>query len=231
MILEIDGSLKVCYTNNYLEDRIRERLRDKTLVCITDPQRGFITLYNKPLATLTIKGWGRTEQRNVIVYCSLLWTTTSKNDSLTVQTENVLQDIKNTEEKLKEVTTYSVEQLPAITVWVPYKALNNLTELPIGSVHVVTGIGYAKHYGQDKLVVQLDNGTTYQAGEFLVACKDRLLIGCKIIIEKLRLDKARRKSAICKIVQKGDWSGLVDYNKFQCCHRKTKMLKCWTLKQ
>ena len=46
------------------------------------------------------------------------------------------------------------EQLPAIPVWVPYKSLNNLTELPVGSVHIVTGIGYAKHYGQDKLVVQ-----------------------------------------------------------------------------
>ena len=33
--------------------------------------------------------------------------------------------------------------------------------------------------------------------------------GCKIIIEKLRLDKARRKCAVCKIVQQGDWSGLV----------------------
>ena len=53
MILEIDGSLKVCYTNKYLEERIREHLRDKTLVYIMDPQRGFITLYNKPLATLT----------------------------------------------------------------------------------------------------------------------------------------------------------------------------------
>ena len=60
MILEIDGSLKVCYTNRYLEERIREHLLDETLAYITDPQRYFITLYNKPLATLTIKGWGRT---------------------------------------------------------------------------------------------------------------------------------------------------------------------------
>ena len=230
MILEIDGSLKVCYTNKYLEERIRERLRDKTLVYIRDPQRGFITLYNKRLATLTIKGWGQTDQRNVIVYCSLTRTTTAKNDSLTIQRENVLQDIKNTEEKLKEVTTYSVEQLPAITVWVPYKALNNLTELPVGSVHVVTGLGYANHYGQDKLVVQLDNGTTYQAGEFLKAFKDRLLIGCKIMIERLRLDKVRRKSAICKIVQKGDWSGLVDYKHVPMLSSKNKDTKVLDVK-
>ena len=32
-----------------------------------------------------------------------------------------------------------------------------------------------------------------------------------MILEKFRLDKARRKSAVCKIVQKGDLSGYVDY--------------------
>ena len=119
MILEIDGSLKVCYTNKYLEERTREHLLDETLAYITDPQRDFITLNNKPLATLTIKGWGRTEQRHGIVYCSLSWTNTSKNDSLTTHTENIMQDIQDTEEKLNKVTTYSVEPLPSIPVWVP----------------------------------------------------------------------------------------------------------------
>ena len=92
MIVEIDESLKVCFANKYLEERIRQHLRHETLAYITDPKRGFIVLYNKPLATLTIKGWGWTEQRHVIVYCSLSWTTTSKNDSLITHTENTLQD-------------------------------------------------------------------------------------------------------------------------------------------
>ena len=122
-----------------------------------------------------------------------------------------MQDIKNTEEKLKEVTTFSVEPLPSIPVWVPYKALNNLAELPIGSVYTVSGIGYAKHYGKDKLVVQLDNGVSYQVGEFLETCKDSLVYGCKIIREKCRVDSSKRKYVMYKIVQKGDWSGYVDY--------------------
>ena len=230
MILEIDGSFKVCYTNKYLEKRIREHLLDETLAYITDQQRDFITLYYKPLATLTMKGWGRTEQRHVIVYCSLSWTTTSKNDSLTTHKENMLQDIQDTEKKLKEVTTYSLEPLPSIPVWVPYTALKNSAELPVGSVYAVAGIGYAKHYGQDKLVVQLDNGESYQAGAFLEACKDSLLNGCQIIIEKLRLDKARRKSAVCKIVQKGDWSGLVDYKQVSMLSSKNKDTKVLDVK-
>ena len=107
--------------------------------------------------------------------------------------ENMLQDIQDTEKKLKEVTTYYVEPLPSIPVWVPYKALNNLAELPIGSVHAVSGIGYAKHYGKDKLLVQLDNRMSYQAGEFLETCKDSLVNCCKIIIEKCRVDSSKRK--------------------------------------
>ena len=71
---------------------------------------------------------------------------------------------------------------------------------------------------------------TYQAGEFLEACKDRLLIGHKIIIEKLRLDKARRKSAFCKIVRKGDWSGLVDYKFVPMLSSKNKEAKVLDIK-
>ena len=89
----------------------------------------------------------------------------------------------------------------------------------------MTGIGYAKRYGQDKLVVQLDNSVSYQAGEFLEACNDRLLSGCKTIIEKFRLDKARRKSAVCKIVQKGDLSGLIDYKQVPMRSSKNKDAK------
>ena len=135
----------------------------------------------------------------------------------------MLQDIQDTEKKLKNVTTYSVEPLPSIPVWVPYKALNNLAELPkFGSVHAVSGIGYAKHYGKDKLVLLLDNRVSYRAREFLGTCKGRLLLGCKIIIKKLRLDKARRKSAVCKIVQKGDWSGCVYYKPVPMVSSKNK---------
>ena len=124
MLLEKDGSFKKCYSNKSLDERIREYQRNEP--DITHPQRGFIALYDKPLATLTIKGWGRTKQHHVIVNFSLSWTITSRNDSLNMQTENVLQD---TEEKQKEVTTYSAERLSTIPVWVPYKLLTNLAEL------------------------------------------------------------------------------------------------------
>ena len=147
-----------------------------------------------------------------------------------MQTENALQGIKNTEEKLKELTTSSIEQLPSIPVLVPYKALNNLAELPIGSVHAVSGIGYAKHYGKDKLVVQLDHGVSYQAGEFLETCKDSLVNGCKIIIEKCRVDSSRRKYVVCKIVQKGDWSAYVEYKSVPMLSSKNKDTKVLDVK-
>ena len=94
----------------------------------------------------------------------------------------------------------------------------------------MTAIGYAKHYGTDKLVVQLEDGTLYQAGEFLELCKDSLHNCCKIVIEKLRLDKARRKSAVCKIVQQGDWSGLVYYKQVPMLSSKNKDAKVLDVK-
>ena len=78
--------------------------------------------------------------------------------------------------------------------------------------------------------MQLDNGMQYQAGEFHEACKDRLLDGYKIIIEKLRVYKARRKYAVCKIVQKGDWSGLVDYKQVPMLSSKNKDAKVLDVK-
>ena len=52
-------------------------------------------------------------------------------------------------------------------------------------------MGYAKHYGTDLLVVQLGDGMQYQAGEFLENIKEDLLNGCKIIIEKCRVDSLK----------------------------------------
>ena len=102
--------------------------------------------------------------------------------------------------------------------------------MPIGSIHKVTALGYAKHYGTDKLVAQLTDGALYQAREFLETCTDSLHNGCKIIIEKLRLDKARRKSAVCKIVQQGDWSGLVYYKQVPMLPANNKDAKVMDVK-
>ena len=87
-----------------------------------------------------------------------------------------------------------------------------------------------KHYGKDKLVVQLDNGVSYQAGEFLETCKDSLLNGCKIIIKKCRVDSSKRKYAVCKIVEKGDWSGLVDFKLVPMLSSKNKDAKVLDVK-
>ena len=140
MVLELNGCLKVCYSNKYLEDRIKEVLKKENSETFEIPERGYITLYNKPLAALTIKGRRRTEQRHVIVYCSVLWSCVSENDSLAMLTDKMKQDINKTN-KITRRYVQSVIQVPVIPVWVRYKTLNNLTELPIGSIHKVTAKG------------------------------------------------------------------------------------------
>ena len=47
------------------------------------------------------------------------------------------------------------------------KPFEDLTELPLGSTHTVTAIGCIDHYGQQKLVVKLDDGITYQVEMFI----------------------------------------------------------------
>ena len=94
----------------------------------------------------------------------------------------------------------------------------------------MTEIGYAKHHGQDKLVVQLDNSVSYLAGDFLEACKDRLLSGCKIIIETIDWIK-QEKNAVCKILQEGDLSGLVNYKQVPMLSSKNKDAKFLDVKQ
>ena len=59
----------------------------------------------------------------------------------------------------------------------------------------MTAIGYAKHYGTDKLVAQLEDGTLYQAGEFLELCKESLHNCCKIIIVK-KLDWIKQEEKV-----------------------------------
>ncbi len=94
-----------------------------------------------------------------------------------------------------------------------YKNIQNLTDLPVGTCKEVLASGHVCHYGQNKLVVKLDNGNLYQAGDYLEEHEESLVSGCKIVIDKVRLNKARRKYAVCKIVQAGDWAGILDYNK------------------
>ena len=36
---------------------------------------------------------------------------------------------------------------------------------------------------------------------------------CKVVISNTKLSPTRKKFAVCKVVQKGDWTGLLDYEK------------------
>ena len=102
MVMELEGRLKVCHSNIYLEDWIKEFLKKENIETFKDPRRGYITLDNKPLAALTIKGWGRTEQRHVAIYCSLSRSCFSEKDSLAMLTDEIKQKINETETQLQE---------------------------------------------------------------------------------------------------------------------------------
>ena len=102
--------------------------------------------------------------------------------------------------------TMPVDSTPVLAreEMVPYKHMQNLAELPLGSTHTIIAIGCIEHYGQEKLVLKLEDGTTYQAGEYLEEKKEQLTEMCKIVISKTKLSQTRKKFAVCKIVQHGD---------------------------
>ena len=45
---------------------------------------------------------------------------------------------------------------------------------------------------------------------------------CKIVISKTKLSKTRKKFAVCKIVQHGDWAGVLDYDEVPLLPAKKK---------
>ena len=219
MLLATDqnGTLGLCYSNKEIERYMRENLAEEQKEKIRDPKRNYLTLFEKPLAILNITGWGRTPQRHVIVYCNLTLAAEMEKDSIKSLREQITREIQK--EKLKMACvdpTRSVDSLPVLAreEMVPYKHMQNLAELPLGSTHTVVAIGYIEHYGQEKLVVKLDDGILYQAGDNLEQQKEQLKNGCKIIINKIRVNNsAKRRFGLCKVVQKGDWAGVLDYEK------------------
>ena len=67
---------------------------------------------------------------------------------------------------------------------------------------------------------KLECGTLYHADENLEEQKEHLADGCRLAINKIRVNNStKRKFALCKIVRKGDWVGVVEttteYNFYQ----------------
>ena len=95
----------------------------------------------------------------------------------------------------------------------PYQEYSNLVSLPLGSTKKISAIGYAKSYGGNRLVVQIDD-TFYQAGESLEEQKNLHLTNCIIRIEKYQVKRSTRtKYAVCRVYEPGDWTAFVDYAK------------------
>ena len=223
--IDLNGTLGLCYSNKEIERHMRENLTKEQKEKIRDPKRNYLTLFVKPLAVLNITGWGRTPQRNVIVYCNLTLAAEMEKDSIKSLREQITREIQEEKSKMASADlTMPVESPPVLTreEMVPYKHMRNLAKLPLGSTHTVTAIGYIEHYGQQKLVVKLGDDILYQAGEILERQKEQLTEMCKIVISKTKLPQTRKKFAECKIVQHGDWAGVLDYDEVPLLPAKKK---------
>ena len=112
MLLAADktGTLGLCYSNKYIETYIRNNLTEADKVNNRDSKRNYLTLFEKPLAILSITEWVRTPQRHVIVCCNLTLATDVGKDPIKFLWEQVTREIQ--EEKFKMAcvdSTLSVE--------------------------------------------------------------------------------------------------------------------------
>ena len=63
--------------------------------------------------------------------------------------------------------------------------------------------------------------------------KNSLLVGCRITITKIRVNNStKRKFAVCKVLQHGDWAGVLDYEKTQLlpAEKKRSVVKVLNVK-
>ncbi len=231
LIVDLDGSenFVLCYSNKYLEETIDALFPIEKRLQYRD-DRGNLTLFKQPIAQLRITGWGWTPQRNVIVYCQIFLATEKQREERCLPTlqSRIERDIDSDISKIEKPESAEKQPLPQICKEdiEAYKHLSNLIELPIGSAHEITAFGFQSHYGRDKLVVKLSDGRLYQAGEGLEGQHETFFVGTKIVVEKHRVCKtSRRKYAVCQIVQKDDWSGLVDYNEAELLPPRHKRQK------
>ena len=90
---DLNGTLGLCYSNKEIERFMRENLTDEEKEKIRDPKRNYLALFEKPLALLSITGWDRTPQRNVIIYCNLSLTEEMEKDSIKSLREQITREI------------------------------------------------------------------------------------------------------------------------------------------
>ena len=216
LLIDVKGELRSCYSNEYIEKKIEEELDDELKAKTCQPKHGYMTVDNKALAVLEITGWGWSNNHHINVHCKFQFCTVEGDCVATAKTQTT-KEIAECEKKLTTndlATPKSLLPILPETDIIPYKQLINLTSLDIGSSYIVEAIGFVAHYGQQKLVIKLDNGICYQAGEYVEQHTDELLDGCRLIIEKIRTNRnTKKKFAVCKIVQAGDWAGVLDYDK------------------
>ena len=104
-----------------------------------------------------------------------------------------------------------------------YHDIQELTVLPMKSVHTLKRVHFFNFYCQERLLVELADGNLYVAGQDLEEKEEQLHLDCKIILQKHKLSTSnRRRYYVCKVVKKGDWVGLVNYEETPMLQQKKK---------
>ena len=212
LLLEIGDESKLVWGNFAIKEFF-DALPTDQIDKLRDDSTGFLAMYDKPLGVLTITGRGTNIFRKTTVYCCVKLADTSGSEpinKLKSTTKTIIQQteqkISTTEEDIYPVKLVSRENL------LNYTDYNDLASLVIGSVVKVNEVGYITYYGIDRLILHTDKGWLL-GGDDLEGKIGQIKQDSQIKIRCTRLNKSRRKYAVCDIYDKGDWTAFVDYPK------------------
>ena len=205
LLLEIDGEIHVVWSNAKINSIINS-IPEEEMQRILDSKTGVICQTEEELGTLSITGRGTNSYGHITVFCKFVF-----NHPTDLPVKEVVHETES-QGMEKELTTVGQDNL------LPYREYRNLTELPLGSANKVSAIGYAKSYGEERLVVKIGDNF-YQAGDDVESNVENLKLNSILKIEKICTRPARHtKYAVCSIYEPGDWTACMKFV-------KTPMLK------
>ena len=213
LLVDVVGERTVVYGNWVISNTL-DTLPSDVKEHVIDKESGYLTMFEKPLAYLTIHGQGSNMYGNVTVYCDLRMNQTDDESSVDKLKTDTIFKIDKCQKDLTATTSNicsEIEIIPRENL-LRFGDYENLRCMAVGSVHRITALGYIEHYGRDRLVVKLENNNFYQAGYDLESKVAEIKDGSFVKIEKIKLNhNTRIKFAVCSVYN--DWTALVNYNK------------------
>ncbi len=223
-----EGDLWKCTSTRLMYNVLENMWPKEERLKIQVDGESFVTLFDKPLGNIYLRGHYHDEQRHRQVDFSLELSPLLKRDMPDHFAEDDMDENQEEEEDLpSNPDTDIVPEIYERDILPNIRDHATLATLPTGTVFTVLGKAHRQKYGRSWLLVKLDNDTVYLAGDNLEGKEEQMTKTCQIKIVKKRTlnSRSNRRIAICDIAKPGDWASLVDLKSAQVLPPSNKRSK------